>query len=171
MKPNDGILEDDFEMPKTARLDPFSNDVGSYEGMPQGHSPSVDESTPTSEANDEDNFDTKGSINFGMKLYNDPEKNKEGAVIAMENSDMKLYCSIPSKAGSNFFASFQGNTSFMKARGFGRTTMSFGYRVWDGISLLCDWNSMDGLTKVRSTRFLFHGFKKYVPAMRTHKFI
>ena len=86
-----------------------------------------------------------------MKLHNDPEENKEGAVIAMEKSDMKLQCSIPSKSGSNYFASFQGNTGFINLRGFGTTTLSFGYLVWDGAALLYDWNTMDGLSKVRIT--------------------
>jgi hypothetical protein len=142
---DDGIVSDGFQT-----RDAYSNGLGSFEGRSPEFFPS-DEATATQQKKNKDDFETRGSIVFESKLHNDPEENSEGAVISMEQSDMKLYCSIPSTSGCNYFASFMGRTAFMKLRGFATTNLSLGYRIWDGISFLVDWTTVDGLSKVRFT--------------------
>ncbi len=109
-------------------------------------------SLPSDQNEDSDvvipDFDTTGSIDFGMMLLNDPEEQREGAIICMEKSDMSLKCKIPHKSGSRFFASFEGGSAFMKQKGFAKTTTSLGCNLFSGLSLLANFNSSDGLFSV-----------------------
>ena len=149
--------EFEFDIPRKSNhyhSNPFAQDVGSFQGGGQPpettHSSTTHTNTNTAnQQSNESDFETRGSMDMMMKLHNDPEVNKDGAVISMERSDLNLYCSVPSISGSgNFFGMFTGNTGFMKQRGFGTSTLSLGYRIWDGAAaLLYDWNTADGLSK------------------------
>jgi hypothetical protein len=140
---------------QSSSSNPLSNDIGSFQGRPDSsyHDGNSSDNQETKSGNDNE-FETSGSINFAMRLHNDPELNRDGAVIAMETSSMKIRSSIPCKSGSNFFASCEGNTGFMKQRGFANSTLSLGYNVRNSTALLYDWNTADGLSKVSSNRVL-----------------
>ena len=142
---------EDLDNLESNTSDQFSRDVGSFEGRPPDASPPRDGRSSDNHEHQpgkENEFETSGSIDFAMRLHNDPEMNKNGAVVAMEKSGMALRCSIPSKSSSNFFASCEGNTGFMKQRGFATSNLSLGYNIRNNTALLYDWNTADGLSKV-----------------------
>jgi hypothetical protein len=140
-------------------MDPYyTRDLGSFLGTGAYESKlKGGQSTHHHELNHgHDEFETSGHVDYVMKLHDDPEKNKNGATLEMEKSDLKLKFSIPPKSGRRFFASCEGNTGFMRQRGFQTSTLSLGYRIWHNTAISYDWITSDGLSKVRRIEMLFN---------------
>jgi len=133
-------------------MDPFdTRDIGSFLGAAGAYEPEIKgkQSAHEHELNhDHDDFQTSGRIDYVMKLHDDPGRNKNGATLEMEKSNLKLNFSIPPKSGRRFFASCEGNTGFMRQRGFQTSTLSLGYRISHDTAISYDWMTCDGLSKI-----------------------
>jgi hypothetical protein len=91
-------------------------------------------------------FDTSGKVSYGFRFHNDADQ--DGASLEMVQSSFHLSYTIPPKAGSKWFSSVEGESVFVKQKGFASTRMTVGYRILDGLSLLYDWGTTDGSSHV-----------------------
>jgi hypothetical protein len=95
-------------------------------------------------------FDTNGTARFGFRLHNDADQ--DGASLEMVQSSVHLSWTIPPKAGSKWFSKIEGESVFVKQKGFASTQMTVGYRIIDRLCLLYDWGTVDASSYV-STLF------------------
>ena len=106
---------------------------------------------------DSSNFGAQGSIDIQLEMQSKEQENSDDITKSSEievkpiKNQMSLSCYIPPKSGRNAFASFSGKTGLFYQRGYADTTLSLGYHLFRGNSILCDWHTIDGTSKVRQT--------------------
>jgi len=95
----------------------------------------------------------------------------KGIVIKPIKNQMNVSCYVPPKCGANAFASFNGKTGFLHQRGYTDTTLSLGYHLFRGNTILYDWHTQDGTSKMsfgashtsKSKRYTYTEAKLHYP--------
>jgi hypothetical protein len=87
-------------------------------------------------------FDMSSKASYTFQFHNDTDQ--DGASLEMIQSSIHLSYTIPPKPGSKWFSIVEGESVFVKQRGFTSTQMTLGYRILDGLSLLYNWETIDG---------------------------
>lgn len=123
------------------------NEVGSYERgtAPQSTSSTNERaanSNSKSESQADQDFASTGDIHYELKLHNE---DPNGVYVTMQKCEMALDCSIPPKSGGKVFASFHGNSSFLKLKGFAQSKLSLGYNANKQTQLFYNFHSIGGL--------------------------
>lgn len=138
-----------YSYPNTNKNNPFTQEVVRFSTF----QPHINDEYTSSSSLSEDiliqgfNNSAKVSIGIGVKEDSDVD----GYQLVMENCSMSLSCTVPPKAGTRWFASFNGESVFVRQRGFASTQICIGYRIIDGLAILYDWRTQDGTSSVSST--------------------
>ncbi|GFH48058.1 hypothetical protein CTEN210_04534 [Chaetoceros tenuissimus] len=147
-KPVDVEEHEDLINSKTFAHDYFpGNEVGSYERgtAPQSTSSTNEKAENTNSKSDshaDQDFASTGDIHYELKLHNE---DPNGVYVTMQKCEMALDCSIPPKSGGKVFASFHGNSSFLKLKGFAQSKLSLGYNANKQTQLFYNFHSIGGL--------------------------
>lgn len=96
-------------------------------------------------------FDMSSKASYTFQFHNDTDQ--DGASLEMIQSSIHLSYTIPPKPGSKWFSIIEGESVFLKQRGFTSTQMTLGYRILNGLSLLYSWDTIDGSSIVSPSLF------------------